>query len=63
MIVELLPERLRPAAKAIVAALIPLIAAAVNGLITGVWDKATLALAIVGVITALLVYRTPNKDA
>ena len=63
MIVELLPERLRQDAKAIVAALIPLIAAAVNGLITGVWDKATLALAIVGVITALLVYRTPNKDA
>lgn len=61
MVLDLLPESVRPFAKAVMAALTPVICAVVYSAITGEWDRAGIAGLIVGALTALLVYKTPNE--
>lgn len=61
-LVSLLPEGLRPYAKALLAALVPLLLAVVNGVFTGAFDMTELKIAAVGIVTALFVFQTPNLD-
>jgi len=61
VIVDLLPPALRPAAKAVVAALVPLIGLVLTGLLTGRWDDAAIAGGLTAVVSALLVHQTPNE--
>ena len=62
MLTELLPARLRPAAKAVAAAAVPLVAAVIAGVVTGKWDTVAITGGLTSVATALLVYRTPNAE-
>ena len=55
--------RTRGSMKPIVAAAIPLLAALESRIATGQWNADQLALAITGVVTAIVVYLVPNQNA
>jgi len=61
MLTQLLPERLRPAAKAVAAALATLAGVGVTWLVTGDLDREALSIALTGLVAVLLVYQTPNE--
>lgn len=63
MLTQFIPARLRPAAKAVIAAAVPLVALVVTGIVTGEWDKAALTSGLTALVSALLVYQTPNDAA
>jgi hypothetical protein len=64
LLVELLPARLRPKAKAVIggalSGLVPLILA---GLLLGAWDKAALVAALTALVVGPAVYAAPNLPA
>lgn len=60
MFASLLPAALQPYAKAVFAALVPILTAVASGLIVGEWDEAAILGGVTGLLTALLVYTTPN---
>ncbi len=60
MLTQLLPERLRPAAKAVAAALVTLAGVGITFLVTGELDREALSVALTGLVGTLLVYATPN---
>jgi hypothetical protein len=60
MLTQLLPERLRPAAKAAAAALVTLAGVGITFLVTGELDREALSVALTGLVATLLVYATPN---
>jgi len=62
MLTQLLPERLRPAAKAVAAALATLAGVGVTWLVTGDLDREALSVALTGLVAVLLVYQTPNAE-
>lgn len=58
----MLPESLRPYAKAVAPALVTLIAIVGQVIATGEFDRAEFATAVTGALTSLLAYAVPNTE-
>lgn len=61
-LVDLLPKRLRPAAKAVYPATATAVGVAATWVATGEFDAAELRTAIIGGVGSLLVFAIPNKE-
>ena len=58
MLLDLIPPAWRGFAKAVVAAFIPVLAAAITGLVTGAWDVVGLAGLLIAAVSSIAVYVT-----
>lgn len=62
LIVDFLPAKIRPKAKAIAALFTPLALYVAHSLIVGSWDLDTLDVLVGTAITGGVVHQTPNRD-